>query len=166
MYFVPMILTSHLCNVQCSLGFFTYLSSPPLHLCTPADLPSLADNQLDRQEFGAFLLRLASLMSLSLERVAISLLDDGQKFQTLGWDLVPNLFRQWDSNESGTISRHEISMALRNSDLNASFAQCMEMMNEVDSNNDSELDEKGKWCRVTTTGNVLLRWLFTFVSHM
>lgn len=83
-------------------------------------------------------------MSLSLERVATSLIDDGQKFQTIGWDLVPTLFEQWDSDKSGTISRHEISIALRNFDINASFAQCMQMMNEVDSNNDSELDEKGE----------------------
>ena len=103
------------------------------------------DNQLDRSEFGTFLLRLASLMGMSLERVATSLIDDTQHFKTLGWDLVPILFDQFDADQSGTISRHEISIALRSFDINATFSQLMSMMTEVDRNKDSELDQTGRF---------------------
>lgn len=103
------------------------------------------DNQLDRSEFGTFLLRLASLMGMSLERVATSLIDDTQHFKTLGWDLVPILFGQFDADQSGTICRHEISIALRSFDINATFSQLMSMMTEVDRNNDSELDQTGRF---------------------
>ena len=94
---------------------------------------------------GTFLLRLASLMGMSLERVATSLIDDTQHFKTLGWDLVPILFDQFDADQSGTISRHEISIALRSFDINATFSQLMSMMTEVDRNNDSELDQTGRF---------------------
>lgn len=111
------------------------------------------DNHLDRSEFGTFLLRLASLMGMSLESVATSLIDDTQHFKTLGWDLVPILSHQFDADESGTISRHEISIALRSFDINATFSQLMSMMAEVDRNNDSELDQTGKddWLPMSDT---------------
>ena len=111
------------------------------------------DNQLDRIEFGTFLLRLSSLMGMSLEKVATSLIDDTQHFKTLGWDLVPILFDQFDADESGTISRHEISIALRSFKINATFSQLMTMMSEVDRNNDSELDQTGKIVSIQTLPN-------------
>ena len=129
---------------------------------------SVSDQGMDRQVFGSFLSKLAQTVGVPLEVLATSLADqrdsathlsspasaealDRRINNNVAWNRIPELFRKMDTDGDGSISRHEMSVAVRKVrsaiPMRITLAEILAMMDssDVDGNQRLDMVEYGAW---------------------